>query len=298
MEHLPGFEPPQFYYVQGRYLMDDYPMSKDEIERQRLDLQHRLLREGLGRNHFAPVRRPRAILNVGSGSGIWCREMARLFPFARVLGLDITEVYEAYARAHLPEKDQPTNYHFLRADALLGFPFQGDSSDAFDLVHSRFLAVWVHQQRWPWMVAEMARVSRPGGWVESVESTLPECEGPSYQVLRQTGIRLFEQLMGRYNPGPQVAGWMQAAGLERVQMKQQVLGAGTSKEALRLQKLIAEDMLLGFSWSSYPLLLKMGGFTKETLDHHVAAMREELAALPISMIVYVTTGQKPKKIDG
>src|SRR5579885_1179173 len=66
-----------------------YVMPKDKVEGDRLDLQHHLYRLLLGRNYFARLRQPRAILDVACGTGIWCREMALEFPRAQVVGFDI-----------------------------------------------------------------------------------------------------------------------------------------------------------------------------------------------------------------
>src|SRR5215472_12881635 len=63
-----------------------YVMPKDKVEGDRLDLQHHLYKLLLGRNYFARLRQPRAILDVACGTGIWCREMAVEFKRAQVVG--------------------------------------------------------------------------------------------------------------------------------------------------------------------------------------------------------------------
>ena len=67
-----------------------YPMPRDLEETNRLDFQHYLLRHVLQRNFFAPIGvHPQSILDVGTGTGRWAREMASQFPSANVVGLDV-----------------------------------------------------------------------------------------------------------------------------------------------------------------------------------------------------------------
>ena len=71
-----------------------YVLPKDDTEMNRLDFQHYMLRYALRGNYAAPIAAngaPKAILDVGSGTGRWAREMAMTFPDANVIGLDILE---------------------------------------------------------------------------------------------------------------------------------------------------------------------------------------------------------------
>jgi len=62
-----------------RYKEGSYVFPNDEPENDRLDLQHKLLSlvHG-GRIFFAPLRNPRRILDVGTGTGIWAIEMGEM----------------------------------------------------------------------------------------------------------------------------------------------------------------------------------------------------------------------------
>ena len=75
----------------GRHLSQvHYLLPKDVLETQRLDFQFYLIRSILHGNHASPLRSDVAsILDVGSGTGRWVMEMARTFPGAQVVGLDI-----------------------------------------------------------------------------------------------------------------------------------------------------------------------------------------------------------------
>jgi methylase of polypeptide subunit release factors len=74
-----------------RYLADaPYLLPADDREINRLDFQHYMLRYALRGNYLAPVAHPQSILDVGCGTGRWALEMAREFPHANVVALDIT----------------------------------------------------------------------------------------------------------------------------------------------------------------------------------------------------------------
>ncbi|KAG8897595.1 hypothetical protein FRB99_008052 [Tulasnella sp. 403] len=76
-----------------------YMLPADEAEHSRLDIQHEMLRlkmDGLFfrpdvvKQILAPRRNPvPAVLDIGTGSGSWVVDMAKAFPHARVVGLDL-----------------------------------------------------------------------------------------------------------------------------------------------------------------------------------------------------------------
>jgi ubiquinone/menaquinone biosynthesis C-methylase UbiE len=135
-----------------------YALPKDLEEVNRLDFQHYLLRQVLRGNHLAPIEAPRAILDVGSGTGCWCRDLAAQFPAAQVYGVDLEQVKTS--------GPVPLPYHFLRANVLEGLPF---AEGTFDFVHQRLLVAAIPAANWPGVLAELYRVTRPGGWIELVE---------------------------------------------------------------------------------------------------------------------------------
>lgn len=146
---------------QRRYLAEaDYLLPKDGEEEARLNFQHYALNLTLGNHYLAPLPPTmRAILDVGTGTGIWSMEMARLFPESLVLGLDVDTA--------LFGKMPPANCLLRAGNILSGLPLP----DAFaDFTHQRFLVLALPDARWPGVVHELARVTRPGGWLELIET--------------------------------------------------------------------------------------------------------------------------------
>ena len=146
----------------GRHHLEGvtYVLPKDLPEAHRLDFQHHLLHAILQGNSLAPIGIDiKTILDVATGTGRWAHEMARAFPAARVVGLDM----EAPTQ---PTSIPPSNYEFVQRNLFAGLPFFDQS---FDLVHMRFLVLVLPAKQWPFVVSELVRVTRPGGFVELVE---------------------------------------------------------------------------------------------------------------------------------
>ncbi len=150
----------------GSLLLDGVPyrLPENESEISPPDALHFALRWLLRGNYLAPVTvrltlPGAALLDVGCGSGRWAREMGQAFPLARVVGLDRVEPQPG------PEA-WPENVSFVRGNVLDGLPFPARS---FDCVHQRLLAAALPAADWPAVIAELVRVTRPGGWVECVE---------------------------------------------------------------------------------------------------------------------------------
>jgi SAM-dependent methyltransferase len=157
------------------------PRHPNEIDR--LDVQHYAIKAAMGGSNFlAPIGQldsSSRILDAGSGTGQWAYEVCAEFTEAAVVGLDLD-----------PSKpEHPPNYRFVRGNVLQGMPFADES---FDFVHQRLLVSGVPVRRWPEVVEDLVRVTRPGGWVELLEASPGmEPEGPAtkrlYDLLRQLG---------------------------------------------------------------------------------------------------------------
>lgn len=98
-----------------------------------------------------------AVLDVGCGTGEFSARIARLLPQAIVTGVDVTETSLLLARKRYA--DVAARLLFEHGDAFhLRFP---DAS--FDLVACRHVTQAVPDV--PKLLAELLRVTRPGGWL-------------------------------------------------------------------------------------------------------------------------------------
>ncbi len=191
------------------------PSNLSEIRR--LDIQHFFLRKRLGGNYLVPLTAPRAILDVACGTGRWAMEMAVRFPEAQVVGFDLlppTPIASLGAGIEVI----PPNVTFLGADARQPLPF---ADGAFDYVHLRLLYGALPAASWEPLLREVVRVTRPGGWVESLEA-LP------FRTRQRNGmaqiIAWFTEVLRMRGHDPLIAvklpGMLRAAGLRDVTQRE------------------------------------------------------------------------------
>ena len=264
-----------------------YIVPWDIEEHNRLDFQHFMLRYALRGNYAAPIGTPHSILDVGSGTGRWAIEMANHFPRAKVIGLDIN----APPVDLLAEKGidtRPANYQFVAGNLLEGLPF-ADAS--FDYVHMRALVTAIPHDRWPLVIGELARVTRPGGWVESLEVTFLQGGGPAVNQLMTWLDATLSRRGVVFLDGGAVGTVMQSVGLTNVTVRSEAMPCGDSGG--RVGKMLATD------WIS--VLKGLGGMTvaqgvtsAEAFDQTIEAAQRELAEPQRRCIMplYIAYGQR------
>ncbi len=289
-EEETGSAPRRWTWFAGKRMLVNTPyiLPKDKAEGDRLDLQHHLLKVVVGKNYYAPIRQPRAILDVACGTGIWGREMALEFKQARVIGFDIDRTPLERALEILgPAGQFPQNFKFVTADALKPFPFE---EGEFDFTHARFIAGFVPAAQWTPVVAEMLRVTRPGGYVELVEPVSnPVSPSPSFTELMDTVAQLGASRHLEMRPGDNLAGYLQQAGAQHVQLRRFVIGTG--RDAQRQQRLFASDML-AFARTMGPVLVRMGLLTEERYTTLLRNAEWEVLQMGITLPVVFAFGQK------
>lgn len=163
-------------YSPGTSIFQD-GASKREFRR--LDLQHRLITEGMG--GLLPEQpnaaRFESVLDVGCGTGTWLIEMAQKYPAcSRLVGVDANLQMIAYARQQAEERQLGERVEFQVMDVLSMLDF---SPASFDLVNMRFGSTFVRNWEWSNLLNKFRHVMRPGGMVcisemdGTVQSTSP-----------------------------------------------------------------------------------------------------------------------------
>ncbi|KAJ3017862.1 UNVERIFIED_CONTAM: hypothetical protein HDU68_011439 [Siphonaria sp. JEL0065] len=152
----------------------DYIMPSDDKEQTRLEMQHQLLRYAFGSHVICPEarklikRRGTKVLDVGCANGCW---MDSLFAGGHVncqyYGVDITE--DAF------EFGTVCNAELIFGNVLERLPYDNNT---FDYTHQRLLFLGIPKEKWPQVIKEVMRVTKPGGWIELVEA----CPGEVYDT--------------------------------------------------------------------------------------------------------------------
>ncbi|CAG8440015.1 7232_t:CDS:2 [Dentiscutata heterogama] len=159
-----------FQYFDGRRFHNvkssKYLLPNDKQECDRLLLQHLMWQNSWNGNFSAPVKNILAnkgskVLDVGCGPGVWTLDMATNFPEVHFTGVDFAPIQ--------PNENNPENVTFIQTNALEGLPFEDNT---FDYVFQRFLNVGYPRDKWVFIINELVRVLKPGGYLEMMEDDI------------------------------------------------------------------------------------------------------------------------------
>lgn len=221
----------------------DYIFAESEGEISRLDMQHYMFRWEFGSDYSAPLNAPARILDVACGTGRWARDLARQFPQATVTGFDINQqqLEASLAEGARSGRDSlPENCAFVVGNALEPFNFP---SGVFDLVMARATSSFIGVTQWPGVIAEMARVCAPGGWVELRDFGLAHSPHPALNELTVKFANLAAARGSYPGAGPYLGNLLRAAGLRNVQARQVATRSGGPRRATRGGRLMLADYL-------------------------------------------------------
>ncbi|HEY7834070.1 MAG TPA: class I SAM-dependent methyltransferase [Ktedonobacterales bacterium] len=271
--------------IQGRRFLAGVPyvLPKDMQEINRLDFQHYMLRFALRGNYAAPLANPRDILDVGCGTGRWPFEMAQQFPRANVVGLDLAPPPADDGAAH---DTRPANYTFVAGNILEGLPF-GDA--AFDFTHQRMLTGAIPEDRWQGVVNELARVTRPGGWVELLEAGSAKGGGPALEALNEWGITAAARRGITINMSQRIGEFLLGAGLAQVTFREVPIPLG--KYGGRLGTMMEANYFSALE-NIRPLILAQGLTDSDTHAETLRKARQEAATGRAVVSYFVAYGRR------
>jgi SAM-dependent methyltransferase len=242
-----------------------YYFPNDEVEQDRLDLQHHLfLLTFDGKLALAPIEEMPGgihnVLDIGTGTGIWAIDFASAFPSADVIGTDLSPIQPAFV---------PPNCRFEVDDAEDEWVY----SHKFDYIHGRMLASCFSSHV---KVFESAfRFLRPGGWLEMQDFALPiRCVDDTmkgtalerWQDLTQEGFRKLGKDLGR---APVYGQHMRDIGFVDVQQKLVAWPIGSWPKDEKMKLLGAwfkEDVLSGLQGGSMAIMTRALGMTSEEVE--------------------------------
>lgn len=105
----------------------EYMLPNDEQEQDRLDLSHHIYRLLLdGELNLAPIKDPKRVLDLGTGTGIWAIDFADEHPESEVLGNDLSPIQPTWL---------PPNCRF----EVDNYEQEWHYSRPFDYIHGREL---------------------------------------------------------------------------------------------------------------------------------------------------------------
>ncbi len=161
-----------------------YAIHSDE-ECERLELQARL---GNIETHlrFLPVSATDRVLDAGCGSGSMSRLLARTYPQAEVVGVDLRQQYLDFARSRA-RAEGVKNLELRPAD-VFALPF---ADGTFDVVWTKYLLQWLKDPKRA--LKELQRVTRSGGIIVS-------CDFSGFAIRHSPMSAEFERMVSRVMP--------------------------------------------------------------------------------------------------
>ncbi len=258
------------FFGERRYVANaPYMLPKDDAELNRLDFQHYMLRFAMHGLYAPPLNHPRDVLDVGCGTGLWAMEMARLFPETRVVAVDlVAPPSDAPGASGAPLR--PQNYSFVEGNVLQGLPFAADS---FDFIHQRALLGAIPEAAWPGVASELARVTRPGGWVQLIEPAPAPLGGPGMIALAQWTQQASMRRGINTAIGAQVGEFLRQAGLHEIHCRKIDIPMGGRVGRLGV---MAETNYFSLFSSTRNFIIAMGVTDAASYDAALAQARTEL----------------------
>ncbi|KAI9817912.1 MAG: hypothetical protein M1832_004532 [Thelocarpon impressellum] len=277
------------------YQSGKYVLPNDEAEQDRLDLQYHSIRIVLDDKLFlAPVKNPQAILDVGTGTGIWAIDTGDAYPAAEIIGTDLSPIQPKWV---------PPNVKFEVDDAEEPWTYPRDN---FDLVHSRVMVGSI--KNWPQFLEQSYRHLKPGGWLEMQEivvdirtdddSFLPNSAIQQWCALLEDAVQKVGFSL-RLDPA-ELRRWMEEAGFVDVTVLDLKLPMGLwpadekLREAGKAQLLATLEGAYGLTVAVWTRMLNK---PVEELEVFLAGMRNELKTRSVHCYwpLIITYGRKPDK---
>ena len=108
------------------------------------------------------------VLDIACGPGGWALQVASNYPDTHVVGIDVSPQMIHLARS-TAKAQKLNNITFLVMDAT---NLEELEDNGFDFVNARMINAFLKPDQWPGIIAQMLRVTRPGGYIRLTESIL------------------------------------------------------------------------------------------------------------------------------
>ncbi|KAL7621888.1 hypothetical protein AAE478_007388 [Parahypoxylon ruwenzoriense] len=245
---------------------EDYFLPHDKQEQERNNLQHEISVEVHdGDLHLCPVVKPKRVLDVGTGTGVWAIEFAKRNPDSDVLGIDLNPVP--------PPPFAAPNCHYQIADVDEEWRF----NHPFNFIHVRSLGEPVDKRR---LFKSIYDNLAPGGWVEFQEWIL-HAQSPD-RSLEGTAFQKWNKLMAEGRSLFYVLDYknlLEQAGFQNVVELKYAVPTNTwppGRQSQKIGSLQRTNTLQVIDVYSLGVFTQGLGWSKEELDKLLVEVRKDI----------------------
>ncbi|KAK8203637.1 S-adenosyl-L-methionine-dependent methyltransferase [Phyllosticta capitalensis] len=270
------------------YKDGDYFMPNDENELDRLNFFHEMMVRLVGL-YRCPLKEPKRILDVGTGTGIWAIEMGDKYPSAEVLGNDLSPVQPLWV---------PPNVKFEVDDVESRWMHP----HPFDLVFCRYMDGAISD--WAALIRNAYSKTTPGGWTEfqafdvhfrsDDDSLKPDAYMNQFVDHLKEGCRLAGKELV---PGPKLEGWFKEAGFKNIRVETWKVPMGPwpkDPELKRIGMFNLAQATDGMEAFTLRMFTKVLGWTVEEVQVFNARVKQEYKSKLIHsyFTLYAVYGQR------
>ncbi|KAL6703740.1 hypothetical protein ACN47E_009121 [Coniothyrium glycines] len=245
----------------------------DDLANQVLDFAHHMYLLTFDQKlHLAPIANPHAILDCGTGTGIWAIDMADTYPSATVIGTDLSPIQPEWV---------PPNCHFEIDDVSVHWTFPPNH---FDFIHIRELFGCIPD--WDFFFQQAFEHTKPGGYIEIVEhSVCPTSDDGSqrpnhfYHTWGQVVLAMGDKFGKTFDIWQHSADKIHAAGFVDVTVlpfKWPMNGWSAEPKAKEIGRWNQLRLMGGVEGFMLRLLTQVGGWSVARAQRHLAQMQREL----------------------
>ncbi|KAF5522274.1 Secondary metabolism regulator LAE1 [Colletotrichum aenigma] len=265
-----------------RYKDGKYHMPNDEREQDRLDLQHNMFVQTFdGKLGTAPPNQPGAkvgrVLDVGTGTGIWCMDFGDEHPEAEVRGIDLSAVQPEFT---------PPNVKFEIDDLEDTWIY----SHPFEYIHSRMMNSSISD--WKEYIQKCYDNLTPGGYLElnEVDILCLSDDGsltPEHSISKTARLlqEATENLGRRYQDIRDLKPILMEVGFEDVVMQRfkwptndwpkdpryKVLGQWTNENLRGWEAICMAPLTRGLDWTREEVIVLMSENRRDFNDRSIHA---------------------------
>ncbi|RDW60299.1 hypothetical protein BP5796_11905 [Coleophoma crateriformis] len=292
--HCDGLE--QNARTYHRFKEGKYHLPNDEVEKNRLDLQHHLCCLAFESHYLAPIENLNVglhnVLDFATGTGIWATEFAAQFPDVVVVGTDLSPIQPEHV---------PANCHFEVEDAEDTWNF----AEKFDYIHGRMLVTCFQSHL---KVFGSAFDSlRSGGYIELQDVSFPflgaddRWNGSAFQHWMKLLMDGSKALGKDWNRVPRYKGYLEELGFVDVVERRFNCPLGTWAKGKK-NKILGtwgrENILSGLGALSMVVLTKGLGMTAAEIELLLVDVRNDInkdgeQSIHLYAPMFVVYGRKP-----